>query len=95
MMSNQQESKKIMRHSHASKDVGAQGRTIIERIEQQMDRRRKVIENHIIQHGIRSQDCVLEKERGRYEGFGAAISLLRSSSLSEEIKRSNERLGIE
>lgn len=70
---------------------GYAGRSIIERGEQQMDKRRKKMEELVLQRD--SKEYVLEK--GRYEGIGAMIAMLRSSSLSEEIERSNERLGIE
>ena len=76
-----------MRDTHG----GYGGRTIINRLEQQMDKRRKKMENLVTQ-----RDSVeYATERGRYEGIGASIALMRSSSLAEEIERSNERLGIE
>lgn len=73
------------------------GRSLIERIETQMDRRRKIMEDMVLAHGL--EECLLSTvytiNKGRYEGFAAAIALLRSSSVPEEIARSNERLNIE
>jgi hypothetical protein len=80
------------------------GRTIIQRIEIQMDKRRKVMEQLRITQGFcetTGNDGVIMAQKdqalnqGRYEGLAAAIALLRSSSVAEEISRSNERLGIE
>lgn len=92
--------KKIMRTSHASKDIGAQGSTLIQRIERQMDKRRKAMEDLVIQdptvidgNSPGALNYLLQK--GRYEGLGAALAILRSSSVPQEISRSNERLGIE
>lgn len=79
--------KKLMRDTHG----GYGGRTIINRLEQQMDKRRKRMENLVTQRN--SVEYAIE--RGRYEGIGASIALMRSSSLADEIERSNERLGIE
>ena len=79
--------KKLLRDTHG----GYAGRSIGERIAEQMDKRRKKMEKLVLQ-----RDSVeYATERGRYEGLGAALALLRSSSLNEEIERSNERLGIE
>lgn len=81
------------RHSHG----GFAGRSIIERIEAQMDKRRKTLEDMVIKHGM--EECLLSTvyiiNKGRYEGLSAALAILRSSSVTEEIARSNERLGIE
>lgn len=89
----EQHQKKIMKNSHPSQG----GRTLIQRIEIQMDKRRKTLENLIIQHGQgwASTSPEYNINRGRYEGLAAALALLRSSSVPHEISRSNERLGIE
>lgn len=77
------------------------GRTLIQRIEAQMDKRRKVMEQIFVEVGTVEFDGVqfMPKEhtlnQGRYEGLAAALALLRSSSVPEEVSRSNERLGIE
>lgn len=72
------------------------GRSLIERIEAQMDKRRKTMEDLVVKYGI---NWTLEPEwnlqRGRYEGLAAALAILRTSSVQSEIMRSNERLGIE
>jgi hypothetical protein len=83
---------KTLKSSHG----GFGGRTLIQRIEIQADKRRKSMEDLIIQRGtdtMGSADYSLQK--GRYEGLLAALALLRSSSVAHEIERSNERLGIE
>ncbi|QGJ90118.1 hypothetical protein HWC80_gp094 [Mycobacterium phage Indlulamithi] len=87
MPSGATEMKKIMRHS---KPVPQTGRTLINRIEAQMDKRRKAMENHYVATG--QQDTI---NRGRYEGLAAALAILRSSSVAVEYERSNERLGID
>lgn len=84
---------------------GYAGRTLIERIQAQMDKRRKMLEAKRIQQGVASkpngntkyETALYEQalEQGRYEGFAATLAILRSSSLTHEIERSNERLGIE
>lgn len=84
--------KKTLRHSHG----GYAGRTLIQRIEFQMDKRRKVMERIVIGKGMgwdHDREFLLNK--GRYEGFAATLALLRSSSVTEEVSRSNERLGID
>jgi hypothetical protein len=87
-----QADKKIMRHSHG----GFAGRSLIERIEAQMDKRRKRMEGMVVQHGLENLDMRLyNMDRGRYEGLAAALAILRSSSVAQEVSRSNERLGIE
>lgn len=92
-----QADKKIMKYSHASKDVGAQGRTLINRIETQMDKVRQRMEDMVLKHGM--TECIASEvyivNKGRYQGLAAALGILRSSSVGEEIKRSNERLGID
>ena len=77
---------KTLKHSHG----GYAGRSIIERIQQQMDKRRKVLEDMVLQRGTEEYNL----NRGRYEGLAAALAILRSSSVGEEVERSNERLGI-
>jgi len=74
--------------------AGYQGKTIIQRIEIQMDKRRRAIEKHITAHGVVDGDETRAVLKGRYEGLAAALVLLRNSSLEEEFKRSNERLDI-
>lgn len=82
---------KTMRHSHG----GFKGPTIIQRIEKQMDKRRKVLEDTVVKLGTDAPESnEWQRNRGRYEGLAAAIALLRSSSVEHEIERSNERLGI-
>jgi hypothetical protein len=81
------------------------GPTLIQRIERQMDKRREKLEQKRIDQGIavkphspRSYEFALYEqalEQGRYEGLSAAIAIMRSSSVAQEISRSNERLGIE
>lgn len=95
----EQHQKKIMKHSHG----GFAGKTLINRIEIQMDKRRKVLEDIVVKWpadnamenaaAFKSEEYLLNK--GRYEGFAATLAILRSSSVTEEINRSNERLGIE
>ena len=88
----EQHQKKMMKHSHAVPP----GRSLIERIQAQMDKRRKVMEELVIQHGLETPshpEYLVNK--GRYEGMAASLALLRSSSVAEEIRRSTERLGIE
>lgn len=73
------------------------GRSIIERIEIQMDKRRKAMEDIIVNQGsavVSQCDPTYIINKGRYEGLAASLALLRSSSVQEEIARSNERLGI-
>lgn len=76
---------------------GYAGRTLIERIESQMDKRRKIMEDMVIKHGM--EECLLStvyiENKGRWQGLAAALAILRSSSLSNEIERCNERLGID
>jgi hypothetical protein len=55
-----------------------------------MDKRRKVLEDMVLQRGTEEYSL----NRGRYEGLAAALAILRSSSVGEEVERSNERLGI-
>jgi hypothetical protein len=92
---------------------GNEGRSLIERIEIQMDKRRNIMERLVTEHGnLRdfSQEEILASvehnkpikpvldyslNRGRYEGLAAALAILRSSTVAQEISRSNERLGIE
>lgn len=79
---------------------GYGGRTLIQRIEAQMDKRRKVMERMVVENGM-PNDLPPDQRReyytnnGRYEGLAAALAILRSSSVPHEISRSNERLGIE
>jgi hypothetical protein len=89
-----------LKNSHG----GYAGRTIINRIEEQMDKRRKVMEDLVVKHGeviIASRQAGKTTEafeyqlnRGRYEGLAAALAILRSSSVAQEVSRSNERLDI-
>lgn len=83
--------------------AGPTGPTLINKIEAQMDKRRKIMEDIVVKwpadsqaenaEAFRSPEYILNK--GRYEGFAAALAVLRSSGVREEINRSNERLGIE
>lgn len=75
---------------------GGKSPTLINRIEAQMDKRRKWLEDYVVQNGgesMYSEEYSLH--RGRYEGFAASLAILRSSSIDLEIERSNSRLGIE
>ena len=87
-----------LKYSHSTK---GNGRTIIQRIEIQLDKRRKKLEALRVEQGIyKPEDApsgLWEQavNQGRQEGLAAAIALLRSSSVAEEISRSNQRLGIE
>lgn len=86
-----------LKNSHG----GYGGRTLIQRIEAQMDKRRKAMERILIEHGPHVVEGVrfYPKEhtlnQGRYEGLAAALAILRTSSVAEEVSRSNDRLGIE
>lgn len=84
---------KMMRHSHK---VEAKGRTLIERIENQMDKRRAWMEGAVLAQGLElcEKDMKYVINKGRYEGLAGALAILRTSSVAEEISRSNERLGI-
>ena len=94
-MSKMQDSK-TMRSSFSSKEAGAQGLSLIEHLEIQMDKRRKVLEEMLVEHGkeICDSNPGYAINRGRYEGIAASIAILRSSSIKNEIARSNGRLGI-
>ncbi|AVD99708.1 hypothetical protein HWB51_gp104 [Mycobacterium phage Cuke] len=80
---------KTLKNSHP----GGQGKTLIERIQIQMDKRRKKMEETFVEYGPESKQYLLN--RGRYEGFAATLAILRTSSVDHEIQCSNERLGIE
>lgn len=81
-----------LKNSHG----GFGGKTLINRIEIQMDKRRKWMEDFVVRNGGQGMHSdTYSIERGRYEGFAAALAILRSSSLEHEIERSNSRLGIE
>ena len=85
--------KNIRHQTHA---VPQTGRTLINRIEAQMDRRREIMQDMVVKHGM--EDCLLSTvyvaNKGRYEGFAGALAILRSTTMKEEVARSNERLGI-
>lgn len=68
-----------------------QGRSLINRIEAQMDKRRKTMEEIYCNGG---EPLAHALQKGRYEGIAASLAILRSSSVQEEISRSNKRLGI-
>lgn len=81
-----------LKNSHS----GLKGPTLINKIENQMDKRRKWLEDFVVRnggHGMHSSEY--SQQRGRYEGLAAALAILRSSSVNEEYNRSNSRLGIE
>lgn len=84
-------------HRKTETHGGYGGPTLISRIEKQMDKRRKIMEDMVIKHGM--EECLLSEvytvNKGRWQGLGAALAILRSSSMSEEIERCNERLGID
>jgi hypothetical protein len=81
------------------------GPTLIQRIERQMDKRREKLEQKRIDQGYATKPLSPQSyeyamweqalEQGRYEGLSAAIAIMRSSSVPEEVSRSNERLNIE
>lgn len=81
------------------------GRSIIERMQKQMDKRRNKLQQLRIDQGVASQPLSPESyeralwdqalELGRYEGIAATLAIMRSSSVQHEIECSNERLGIE
>ena len=76
---------------------GGKGRSLIERIETQMDKRRKAMEDLVVRGGssvVSQGNSEYLINKGRYEGFAATLAILRSSSVSHEIERSDERLGI-
>lgn len=83
--------KKMMKHSHQVPP----GRSLIERIESQMDKRRKAMRDLIVQQGSNVRETyVFALQKGRYEGMAGSLAILRSSSMQQELERSNERLGI-
>lgn len=91
-----QESTRVKNATFKYGHSGFAGPSLIERIQEQMDKRRKALAKMIIDQGsaVRtSEEYILNK--GRYEGFAATLAILRSSSLKNEIALSNERLGIE
>lgn len=62
-----------------------------------MDKRRTALEKLREKEGVLLREAMDSQaiEQGRYEGYAAALSLLRSSSVPIEVGRSNERLGID
>jgi hypothetical protein len=62
-----------------------------------MDKRRRKMEEYVVQYGMAK--CLVAQpylmEKGRLEGLGAALAILRSSSMPHEIERCHEILGIE
>lgn len=84
---------------------GYGGRTLINRLEQQMDKRRKKLQELRVEQGIatephseHSYEYALWHQAlnlGRQQGIAASIAIMRSSSVEHEMERSNERLGIE
>lgn len=74
---------------------GFGGRTLINKLEEAMDGRRRQMEKIVVQTASTTTSPAWVINKGRYEGFAQSIATLRSSSLKEEIARSNERLGIE
>lgn len=85
-----------MKSSHG----GYAGRSLIDRIRAQMDKRRKVLEDIYIQYPEDSDVNILDSKeyllnKGRWEGLAAALAILRSSSVAQEISESNQRIGVE
>lgn len=83
--------KQMLKYGHG----GFQGKTLINRIEDLLDKQRKRVKE--IQ--AKDQSTLTKEERkdvairgARAEGLGAAISILRSTDLAMELKRSDERL---
>ncbi|QNN99739.1 hypothetical protein PBI_ROPE_80 [Mycobacterium phage Rope] len=74
---------------------GYGGRTLISKIEEQMDQRRKVMESIVVKTGETSSNANWLKNKHRREGMAAALAILRSSSVAHELQRSDERLGID
>ena len=78
------------------------GRTLINRIEAQIDRQRKRLETQRVEQGVAekplspmSYEYAMWEQaqiQGRIEGMAATLAILRSSSVKFEIERSNERL---
>jgi len=84
----------MLRHSFSP----PAGRTIIQRIEQQMDKRRKAMDDLYNKGKVNPSQQIARdylQNKGRYEGLAAALALLRSTSVPEEISRSNDRLGLD
>lgn len=73
---------------------GFAGKSIIQKIEIQMDERRKTMQQIVVDTGKTDTNPKWVINRGRYEGFAKSLALLRGSSVKYEIQRSNERLGI-
>ena len=82
---------KMLRHAHS----GFAGRTIIQRLEEQMDKRRKIVQRIQDDHSLSEKYGELVLNVGRYEGIAAAIALMRNSNLSVEFSRSDERIEAE
>lgn len=87
--------------SNAAKNIRSQtfpvpqtGRTLINRIEEQMDKRRKKMEDIVVSTGETTTSPAWVLARGRYEGMAASLAILRSTSVQTEISRSNKRLDI-
>jgi hypothetical protein len=81
-----------LKNSHG----GYAGKSIIEKLEEDMDKRRKVMGGMVIRDGtdaMKTEDYLLNK--GRYQGLGQALARMRGTKLDVEIASSNERLGIE
>lgn len=78
-----------MKNSHG----GYGGKTLIQRIEKQMDKQR---EKEIFA-GVSEPDISDLRKGvllGRIDGMAGALAILRSSSIKEEMQRSNDRLGL-
>lgn len=82
-----------LKNSHG----GYAGKTIIARLEIQMDKRRKTFGGMLIEYGKEKCENMPDYwlNKGRYEGLGASVALMRGTAMAEEVSRSDERLGIE
>lgn len=80
----------------ANSHGGYGGKTLINKIESDMDRCRKRMESMIVEHGVDA--CTKNPSywlaKGRYQGFAGSLARLRNTDVNIETARSNQRLGI-
>jgi hypothetical protein len=72
-----------------------QGKTLINRVEEHMDGRRKKMQDIVLETGQTEENPSWLLNKGRFEGLGLALAVLRSTSLKEEILRSTQRISAE
>lgn len=81
----------------AHPDYRAGDLTKIQKVENQMDKRRKIMEDMVIENGMdvceKSQAYTINK--GRWQAFGQALAIMRGTKFDLEIERSNQRIGVE